>query len=238
MKKNVLLLLLIVAFVSCKNNSENKEDNKNTKQTEKTTKKNCTTDVQFGDTAICLPKVSEWVECYENSNVKQRFDPYDTSNNTTLGYYLSNKTFKNIDNLAEITFDDYFKIYAPNQGKNKNMTVSEMKEVVKIMSGSFISKTLEETNKDLQKKGKKILLSRPILLDRYDPQSNASSVVVLMSVNNGNDSNVLAMQMTATIVKKRMVFIAYYLNFKDENTLKMLKKNSDLFIKEFTQANS
>ncbi len=236
MKKIIFLFLAIGLLVSCKDNPQTKTPVTQKKTVEKVSK-DCTKEVAFGDTTLCLPNVSGWVECYDNVNVKQRFDPYDTSDNMTLAYYLSEKTYKQVDNLTGLTFDDYFKVYAPNQGKNKDMTASEMKQIVNMMSGSFISKTMEETNKELQQKGKDISMTQPILIDRYQPQANASSVIILMNIGMGEESMIMAMEMTATVVKKRLVFMAYYLHYNDEKTIKELKKNSDLFVGKFLQNN-
>ncbi len=238
MKKIIFLFITVSFSISCKNNTETKPKTINTqKQPEKETVKNCSREVAFGDTSFCLPKVTGWIECYENPKVKQRFDPFDTSNNTTLAYYLSDETYKNIAKLNKptFTFDNYYKVYAPNQAKNKKTTIDEMKQVVNMMSSSFISKTMEETNEELQKKG--VTLTQPILLEKYQPQSNSSSVVLLMSLNVDAETTIMAMEMTATVLKDRLVFIAYYLNYKDEKTIKELKKNSDFFIQKLNQYN-
>ncbi len=197
----------------------------------------CDNEVRFGDTKFCLPEIAGIKECYDHPKVRLRADEIEDLDNTTLGYYLNDETYSKADEIENINYDDYYKVYAPNVGLGYNMTISEMKQVMSMISAGFIDKTLEETNEDIKKSGKGIQLSQPILIEKFELNDRSSTLMVLMRVTGVNVDKVMALSMSSILSKNRLIFVAHYLDYLDENTIAKLKENTSVFIETFQKAN-
>ena len=236
-KKSFLFIALLVIVISCKNNTEPKEEIK-ISQPDIVESTACNNEVPFGNTIFCLPEIDGITECYKHPKVNLRADEIEDPDNTTLGYYLNNETFAKADEIETINYDDYYKVYAPNVGMDYNMTTVEMKQVMSMMSTSFINKTLEETNEDIKNSGKEVQLSQPILIEKYDLNDRSSTLLVLMRISGTNVDKVMALSMSSLLVKERHIFVAHYLDYQDEKTINRLKENTSTYIKAFQKANT
>jgi len=237
LKKSFLFIALLAIVISCKNNTEPKEDFK-ILQPDIVESTACNNEVPFGNTIFCLPEIDGITECYKHPKVNLRAEEIEDLDNTTLGYYLNNETFAKADKIENINYDDYYKVYAPNVGKDYNMTTIEMKQVMSMMSTSFINKTLEETNEDIKNSGKEVQLSQPILIEKYDLNDRSSTLLVLMRVSGVNVDKVMALSMSSLLVKERLIFVAHYLDYQDEKTINRLKENTSTYINAFQKANT
>ncbi len=237
MKKTLFLTTLLFLFFSCKNNTEPiKIPTKEVSEINK--KKECDNETPFGDRTICLPEITGITECYSHPKVKQRANEIDDPGNTTLGYYLDNPTFKEVEVLETVTYDNYYKVYAPNVGKNYKMTTSEMKQIMSLMTSGFIDKTLEDTNQDIKKSGKDVQLSQPVLIEKYELNAKSATLIVIMQVVGTNMEKTMVISMSSVLVKERLIFVAHYLDYSDEKTIVDLKLNTATYIEAFLEANS
>lgn len=237
LKKSILFIAFLAIAFSCKDNNKPKEEI-NISKPDIIISAVCNNEVPFGNTTFCLPEIEGIKECYKHPKVKLRADEIEDVENTTLGYYLNNETFVKVDDIENINYDDYYKIYAPNVGKDYNMTTVEMKQVMSMMSTSFINRTLEETNEDIKNSGKGVQLSQPILIEKFDLNDHSSTLLVLMRVSGENVDKVMALSMSSILVKERLIFMAYYLDYQDEKTIIKLKENTSTYIEAFQSVNT
>lgn len=229
-------IVFIFITITCKNNSE-ADKNMSAPDIVAVDQIPCDNEVYFGDTKFCLPEMKGFIECYNHPKVKSRADEIEDLDNTTLGYYLNDETYSKVNEIEDINYDNYYKIYAPIVGKDYNMTVSEMKQVMSMMSAGFIDKTLEETNEDIKKSGKGVQLSQPILIEKFDLNDRSSSLLVLMRVSGVNVDKIMALSMSSVLSKNRLIFVAHYLDYEDEKTIAKLKENTTTYIDAFQKAN-
>ena len=233
MKINYLFLILLLIF-SCKNEQKDGTTKNKSKSTPSVT---CKNEVSFGDTFICLPKMEGMVETLHHPKISDRINDLKDKTNITLGYYISDDTFAQMEQIESINYDNYFKVYAPIQGMDYRMTVSEMNQITAMMTSGFLDKTLEETNNDLKTMGKTIALSMPTLIEKFSANHNTSTLVILMQIETENLRKILAVSMTSIIIKQRLIFVAYYLDYKNEETIDTLKKRNQLFIDAILEVN-
>ena len=229
-------IAVILLAHGCKNNTE-AEGKVPVREIIAVEKKVCDNQVSFGDTKFCLPEIEGIKECYSHPKVKLRADEIEDPDNTTLGYYLNNEYYSRVNDIEDINYDDYYKIYAPNVGKGYNMTVSEMKQVMSMMSSGFLDKTLEETNEEIKSSGKGLQLSHPTLIEKIELNDRSSTIIVLMRVSGFIVDKVMALSMSSVLSKDRLIFIAHYLDYQDEKTISNLKENTSVFIDAFQKAN-
>jgi hypothetical protein len=222
---------------ACKNETE-LEKRAKVSDSESVDPKICKNEVTYGDTRFCMPEIEGITECYEHPKVRSRVDEIEDLDNTTLGYYLNDDTFSRVDEIENINYENYYKVYAPNAGKDYNMTLSEMKQVMSMLSTGFIDMTLEDTNKDIKRSGKEVELSQPILVEKFEHNDHSSTLMVLMRVKGINIDKIMALSMSSILSKKRLIFVAHYLDYRDETTIVRLRENTSSFIEGFQKANS
>ena len=228
----VIGLLLVV---SCKNNSENKKaDIVDTTISE--TKLKCTNEINFGNTPICLPELKGLVEAYSHPKVKLRVDKFEDSN-TTLGYYIDDETYKDVENFESVSYDNYYKVYASTEAMDTNIGRSEMKQISEIMTTGLIDKTMDNLNESDSFSAREIKITQPVLVEKYALNSNSATIVLFMRISNSEIDQIKAITMTTCIINERLIFIAHYLDYKDEKTLKLLKANTKTFMDAFFEAN-
>lgn len=238
MKKLTILTITLLVLIGCKNNSEKETAIPEPVESTKTeAKKDCTSNVTFGDIEICLPKVQGITECYSHPKIKSRVNRFNDPENTILGYYIENEVYNNLDNLENISYDNYYQIYAANQAKNYTMTRSEMNQIMSMMTSGFLDKTMNEVNESTSFTEKDIKVTQPMLIEKYNLNKASSSIIILMKLADKEQDRTMAVSMNAVLIKKRIVFISHYLDYKDEKSLTRLKENTANFVSKFMDSN-
>ncbi|PKA83540.1 hypothetical protein ATE92_1696 [Ulvibacter sp. MAR_2010_11] len=237
MKKISCVIAFLFILISCNNQTK---ENTSTEEgnIDLVASKDCTRETTFGDLDICFPKIEGQTECYLHANVNARVNQFNDPENTILGYYLNNSVYEKVENLEGISYDDYYQIYAPNLAKNYTMSVAEMNQIMTMMTSGFLDKTMEDVNKSNSFSGKNLSIQQPMLIEKYPLNANSSTMIVLMRITNDTEDKVMAFSMNAVLVKKRIVFVAYYLNFDGEQSLTKLKSNTANFVAKFMEANN
>jgi hypothetical protein len=238
MSRNLLIILVVILFIpGCRNNTDTHSDINTADSSKISDNIACENTADFGAVFICLPKIEGHVECHDNPKVLQHLAKFDDSQNVLLGYYLDKNTFNRIDSLGLFSFDDYYKVYAPKEAQGMDVDRNMMKEVMDMMSAGFLDQTAEDVNNEGAFKKLQIQLSEPLLLEKFSISNDAMAILALMKLKDGVSETVMAFSMVSVVIKKRLIFVAHYLNFKDQNTLKKLKVNTTRFIESFEIAN-
>jgi hypothetical protein len=237
MKKITLLLAMIVLFTACKNNT-NKEEKTSAEPPEIAVKADCSRETNFGDITLCFPRIEGQTECYTHPAINARVNAFNDPDNTILGYYINNTHYKNVDNLDEVSYDDYFQIYAPNMAKNYRMTLAEMNQIMGMMTSGFLDKTMGEVNESESFTKNDIAITQPMLIEKYSLNTRSSTMIVLMGISNTSENKTMAVSMNALLVKDRIIFVTHYLDYEDETSIASLKDNTANFIKKFMEANN
>ena len=119
------LFLLIFIFITNISHSQNCEDYS-----------------YYGGIKICLPKMNNMIECYEDEDVKEWSDQFKgTDDEEILGLYMLENDYENFYSSILEGFDQYFKIYATNSFKNidfeKEMFELVSEEIIKVLDNEY-----------------------------------------------------------------------------------------------------
>ncbi len=192
---------------------------------------NCARQAAFGEKEICLPLIKGYQECYPDSIVKQLADGTEIPANMVLGFYLNDQTYTNRDSIGLIGFDDYFKIYGTKQIKDYKADAEFLGEMKALFDGTFISKNWELMEKEVDKIGLDVQIGVPTTIKNYKLSDNSLTYVMLASYELAGEAPfTMAMTINGMVVNERLVWMAYYLNYKGEETIATLQKNSDMIL--------
>ena len=197
----------------------------------------CARKTIFGKAEICLPYVEGYHECYTDSKVKLLADGTEVPINMVLGFYLNHQTFIKKDSLGLLPFDDYFKIYGTKELKDQKAGFDELKQVQSMLEGNFISKNWDLIKKEVDKVGLDVEIGVPVVIKSYNLDKNSFTILML----NKNEIEkgkfvTTAMTLNGLLINERLVWMAYYLNYKDQNTMVLLEKNSNLILNKILNA--
>ena len=98
----------------------------------------CQTEVKYGDITICNPEIVGMKECLSNERIRQRQENLSLNGSTTLGYYISNEKYKDIDNLEKLKISDIVKIYAPEAYSNTLFETKELNSTFAVLKNNYI----------------------------------------------------------------------------------------------------
>ncbi|QNJ98100.1 hypothetical protein ALE3EI_1542 [Constantimarinum furrinae] len=222
--------------VGCRNPSEKEkltiQENANLPITD------CNTKSDFGNITLCLPHIEGQTECHTHPKVQRHLAKFEDPENVLLGYYLSDRTFERVDSLGHFSFDNYYKVYASKKVLGVEADRKMLKDVMALMTSGFLDMTAEELNKDKNFSKHQINISEPVLLEKYTLSGDASIMVALMRLSGEQSNHLMAFTMGSVLIKKRLIFVAHYMDYTDESSIQTLKRNTEEFIKALNAANS
>lgn len=209
---NSLLLLLVSTWIFAQEN-------------------NCVRITTFGEKEICLPKIEGYQECYTIPLVKQIADATEVPVNVVLGYYLNDEIYSKIDSIGLINFDNFFKIYATTQLKDLPADSKFLKEMEEVLNGNFISQNWDEMKKDIDKIDLGVKVGEPLVINKYNFNDKSFTYVMLIKYQvDGEEPYTMAMTMNGFLTNERLVWMAYYLNYKGEESIIKLEEQSNIIL--------
>lgn len=197
----------------------------------------CNRNAIFGDKEICLPNINGYQECYSDPIVKQLADATEVPINSVLGFYLSDEIYAKRDSLGLINFDNYFKIYGTKEIQNYSADGNFLEQMLQLLSGNFIEKNWQEVSKEIDKTGFDVEIGVPIVIEKYSINDESFTMVILTKYEiEGIEPYTLATTINGYLKNKRLIWMAYYLNYKEQETIELLKSKSNFILKELTDA--
>lgn len=231
--EKILLLLTSVLILGCSKIDRQDNDDDNLKSNTS----NCNHAVTFGDIDICLPDIDGMTECYDLTKVKILTDKYEYVGNTVLAFYLNNETFKKVDILDQLVYDDYIKIYAAKSLKNKRISQSDLDKMADLFETGFLKENWEELKSKILKGHSNISLGRPVLLESYSPHKNIKTSVIIAKYEMNGYENVMVCTANIILIKNRMINLAYYRKYEDEASIKQTRAKNDYIVLLFLDEN-
>ena len=193
--------------------------------------KECARKTNFGEIEICLPKIEGYKECYLDPTIKQIADATEVPVNMVLGYYLNDKAFKNKDSIVSSGFDDFFKLYGTKQIKDYKANESILKETQKALAGNFLSKNWDVIKDEIDKTGIDAKIGVPVVVKSYNLNKKSFTYVMIANYEvKGTDPYTMAMAMNGVLLNDRLVWLAYYILYKDKSTIDILQEKSNKII--------
>ena len=197
----------------------------------------CSNLVTFGDINICLPNILGMTECNSDPLVKLTSDLLKGSNEeVTLGFYLPDDIYKSSTryyDFYENGFGEkYIKIYSLETLKGKTADESIL---------DYLSSSVKSMFDDYEGSLKSIIDSKasdllidvtfdnPILLEEYQPSPKIKSFLTLMHFAAEGESYISTVVMNIILIKNRILFFAYYDDYKGGSHINKVKQANDYF---------
>jgi len=221
MMKKLVVLLAFILLMGCSN-----KDNKS-----------YSNPALYGYVNISLPKINGMVECSDHPNVQQITINY-LDNGPVLGYYLNSETYKRIDKLGEINFDNYFMIYGDYQRENYRASQSDL-EILEnnLQQTLFEGESFEQISTRIDEVYGTITAGKPALLEKYSAQPNVRTMLMLMKYKNEMNETSVISAVSFILVKNRIVNLAYYMTYDGGKSIDILKEKNNEVIKKLLEIN-
>ncbi len=199
----------------------------------------CARETTFGTTMLCLPVIDGLNEAYLDPNVKYLADATEVAMNSVLGYYLNDYAYGKRESLGEINIDDYCKIYGTNEIAAIDVDKPMLNEMSTIIGANFIQKNWEEIIGETLSDELNIEIGVPTMIENFNVNDQSFTYVMLTKYSTPDeaDSYTLAMTINGMLVKQRLVWMAYYLSYENEETFVLLKEKNKKVIDAFLEAN-
>ena len=186
----------------------------------------CDRTAKFGTADICLPAIEGYTECYTDPQVKPLADATEVPLNMVLGYYINDATYENIEAIDKM--EDYFKVYGTKQLKDLPATTKEISEMGEMLKGSFITKNWEELAKDIKIEGLDMEVGVPVVVKSYNINDESFSIIMIVKYAiEGAEPYDVVLTVNGFLSNDRLVWMAYYLLFEGEETVKEIESKSN-----------
>lgn len=233
MKNLLSILTLLIILLSCAPSEKQLENDANGN----ITAGKCERLASFGDIQICLPAMEGMHECYTNPKVKAKADAFNYDGNSILAYYVNDTIFKQVENIDQITFDDYFQIYATNSLQNKKMEPAELNEMAELITNNFISENWDDLKKNIDKDLDYLTIGKPILIENYTPLEDVRSYVMIVKYQTELEEMLVVAIANIMRIKERLIWTAYYKNYEGDESIKKAKTANDFGVIQIMTAN-
>lgn len=188
---------------------------------------NCKKSVDFGNINICMPDIDGMIECYNKPIVKEFLDKQNPTENPIFAFYLKKSDFNNIKALESNAIEDYFVIYGLNKMKNVSIDNTTLNSISNIIENGFIKENWESIREKIKNNYFSFTYGRPVLIQSYSLNSKMKTFVLLSKNNNEDEEKIQVQVMNYIQIKKRLISLSYYLDYRDENSLKFAKAKND-----------
>jgi len=219
--KKIIVFLAFVILTGCSTKDNKSEGNS----------------ALYGYVNIRLPRINGMTECRMHPNVQIITKNY-LETGPVLGYYLNNDTYKQIDRLSEITYDNYFMIYGDYQRENYRAVEDELQIVENNLQLTlFEGENFEQISSRIDEAYGTITAGKPALLEKYSPQPNVRTMVMLMKYKNENGESSVVSAINFILVKNRILNLAYYMTYNGGKSIDLLKEKNNEAVKKLLEIN-
>lgn len=190
----------------------------------------------YGYVSICLPEINGMVECSDHSTIQQIIEPYLNSG-PVLGYYLNKDTYKQIDNLGDITYQDYFMLYGDYQRENFPAGVEHLDLMQNDLELSLFGENFDQISRTVEDTYGTVTADKPVLLEKYSLHPNVRTIIILMKYKSGDTETSVVSVVNSLLAKNRLLTLAYYLAYNGGQSIDAAKEKNNLFVEKLMAAN-
>lgn len=232
--KNAFTTLFFIVLISCAQPPKQVET---PAAVQTAPEKSCEKSVNYGHANICLPTISGMNECYEHPLVKVKANSFEYEGNTILAFYLDDATYKQVDKINEITFNEFFKIYATNITKDQEFGQSELDEYTKLFEGNYLKENWSEVQSKVNAKHAELKVGVPVLIESINENDNVRTFIMITRYQIDNTYTDVVMAANALLIDKTIIWLAYYNQYKNDKSIAALKEKNKKIIYELLKAN-
>jgi len=201
-------------------------------------KGSCDNSALYGYVNICLPKVKGMTECRDHPIVQQITQQYRSSG-PMLGYYLNNEMYQNIYlyKPGETAIGEYFMIYGDYLRENYHAVENDLEMMQQSLEQLlFDGSNYEQIISRADAIGT-VTPGRPALLEKYSPQPNVLTMIVLIKYRNETDETTVVSAVNCILIKKRLITLAYYITYSGGSSIDIIKKKNNDVVKRLIEIN-
>lgn len=203
----------------------------------KSTPNTCQNTVFYGYVSLCLPAIEGMVECHQHPEVQKVTHAYLDSG-PVLAYYLNNNTFRKIDSLSLITYEDYFMIYGDYQMENYLAHNQDLdKAQLNLAHTLFDNEDFEQINSRVESAYGVVTAGKPALIEKFSPADGVRTMIMLMKYLNGDAETPVVTVINFVLLKNRLFNVAYYLAYDGGKSIDVAKKKNIAFINSLLSEN-
>ena len=199
----------------------------------------CDNSALYGYVNICLPKMKGMTECNAHPIVQQITQQYRATG-PVLGYYLTNGMYRNIYlyKPGETAIDEYFMIYGDYLRENYNASGNDLNLMQQSLEQTLFEGTnFEQISSKVEDAYGNVTPGRPVLLEKYSPQPNVQTMIVLIKYKNETGEATVVSAVNCILIKKRLITMAYYITYRGGASIDILKKKNNDAVKRLITVN-
>jgi len=222
----IIVFIIFITIISCSQTS--KHNNSDSKL--ESNKILCYKTVSVGDIDICLPEIDGMTECYSNSIIKDREKKIEKEGGIGLAYYLNNSVYKQIDNIYEINYDDFFKIYSTIEWWNLKAVNEDLSLISSVIEKGYLKENWSKIKKTVEGIYSGLSIGTPILIEGYSPHNKVKSYIYISKIQTENQEIVRLLITNYIILKERIISVNYIKDYLGDESIKKAKSKNDFFV--------
>jgi hypothetical protein len=203
--------------------------------------------VKAGGTPIAIPPpTTEMSEVgYDNREFMEVF--VAPNNRLIAAFVLTNDLPKLTSGSDNLMMSRYAMVQVPRRGEYMDCGASDFKEVTdgaKEEFGNIMSSSMAEAEEEFNRRMKSldleeatVSLGKPIQLGCLFSKQDAYGFGMIMPLSMGGENMKMGMGGALMRVKQRLLFVYLYSEYKDEDTVKWLRKTTEAWADAILKAN-
>jgi hypothetical protein len=187
---------------------------------------------------INIPNISGYIECHKDSKTKSLVDNFVLGDTKLFGLYLTEAVYNNFEYYKEKGFSDYCQIYTSKSIENRKVTPENVDGMIAKMKGSYLNSTWGEITKRIKEKSD-LTFDIPVILEVKQTSPNLKCVIYINNVadSKGKNPKLVISFLNFYLINNRLVNIAYYFDYKDENSISIAKSKNNKIVQSFVNEN-
>ncbi|MDR2764995.1 MAG: hypothetical protein LBB90_08185 [Tannerella sp.] len=176
-------------------------------------------------------------ECRTQKGVQEVIQPYLASG-PVLAYYLNNETYKQVDKLKEISYEDYFLMYGEYQMENYHAREADLERAEKDLEQTlFDGSNFERISDRIEEYYQTMTVGKPALIEKYSPRPNVRTMLVLIKYMHGDVETSVVSAVDFVLLKNRLFNLAYYVAYTGGKSIDGAKNKNNVFIDRLLEIN-
>jgi hypothetical protein len=197
----------------------------------------CENSVLYGYVNICLPEMDGMTECRTAEGVQAVIQPYLASG-PVLAYYLNNETYKQVDKLKEISYEDYFLMYGEYPMENYHAREADLERAEKGLEQTlFDGSNFDRISTRIEEYYQTMTVGKPALIEKYSPRPNVRTMIVLMKYMHEDGETSVVSAVDFILLKNRLFNLAYYVAYKGGKSIDEAKSKNSAFLDRLLDIN-
>jgi hypothetical protein len=197
----------------------------------------CKNSVLYGYVNFCLPEMDGMTECRTQAGVQEVIQPYLASG-PVLAYYLNDGTYKQVDQLKDISYEDYFLMYGEYQLENYQAREADLEQAEKDLEQTlFEGNNFDRISDRIEEYYRTMTVGKPALIEKYSPRPNVRTMIILMKYMHEDGETSVVSAVDFVLLKNRLFNLAYYVAYDGGKSIDEAKNKNNVFIDRLLDIN-